>query len=134
MEARRKILVAKIGSDYTPPVIRAVPPIADGMATVHFRSPLTKGQRGSLRVCFRNFCTRHQVNPCMTVREQSLTIRGLTEDMLREALDFLEVNTVPEPRTLARITPQQAKAPSHTPKQCHGAGLDLKSQLARASA
>lgn len=98
MEAKT-VLVAKIGSDYLPPAIREVPTIADGTATVFFKSPLSQAERDSLSVCFRNFCGRRQVSPCITIRGQFVTITGETEEILRQALDFLEINKLPEPRT-----------------------------------
>ena len=132
MEAPRKVLVTKVGSDYTPPAIREVPTIADGRATVHFRSPLSEGQRKSLATCFRNFCTRFQVSPRMVIRDQAAVIGDAPEEILRQALRFLEIDIVPEPRTPATVKPRQAQARSRTSKQRHhGTGLSMKSQLAR---
>lgn len=130
MEAKR-VLVAKIGIDYSPPEIREVPKIVDGTATVYFKSPLSQGERDSLAVCFRNFCSRRQVNPCITIRGQFATLTGETEEILRQALGFLEIDKLPEPRTPVIAKKVLPTKPSPAMKQRRGTGLNGMSQLSR---
>lgn len=126
-----KLPVKKIGSDYVPPEIREVPTVAGETVTVHFKSPLREGQRDSLMSCFKNFCTRHQVNPRIIIRGQTITIDGAPEKVIREALYFLEIDKLPEaktPATPVKPRPMNLKPPQ---KQRRGTGLNGMSRLAR---
>jgi hypothetical protein len=129
MSEKKVISVIKVGSDYMPPEIDRSPTIVDGVATVHFKSPLTKGERDSLRVCFRNFCTRFQITPSIIIREQTVVIQKAPGNVLQQALEFLEIDRLmqPKPRVAA---PQQKHSPIKRKPYRTGLGV-MAAQLAR---
>jgi hypothetical protein len=129
MSEKKAVSVIKIGSDYTPPEVDRIPIIRDGVATVHFKSPLTKGERDSLRVCFQNFCTRFQVTPSVIIREQTVVIQKAPENVLRQALEFLEIDQLMQPKP--RVAAPRSKQPPIKRKPYRtGLGV-MAAQLAR---
>lgn len=128
MSEKKVTSTIKIGGDYIPPKIDRVPTIVDGVATVHFKSPLTQGERDSLKVCFRNFCSRTGWSMAqMFIRDQTLVIHKVPEKILRDALEFLEIDQIPKPRTTTTPQPKQPLIK----RKPYRTGLSVVAQLAR---